>query len=123
MIKYSLVVNPYSANNLPADSIILINRFSVSNICLLVKKDDWYNSWHREGWRPVEVYLVSNESDFIVGDLVWCKLLGISNYSLGPPKWIFKKVIIGPGDLPKMSAKRISALLKMGETLSLKQLC
>lgn len=122
MIKYSLAVNPYSVNNLAADSAILINRFLVSNICLLVKKEDWENSWYREGWRPVEVYGVSNESDFITGDLVWCKALGISNYAPGPPKWIFKKVVMRPGDLPKMSADRISALLGMGESLSLEQL-
>ncbi len=122
MTKYSLGVNPYSLGFQPADSQILINRFLISNQCIEVTRKEWEETWYRDGWRPVEIYGLSSETDFEVGDLVWSRALGISNYREGEPRWVFKKVIMRPSDFPKMTAERITKLLALGETLELNQL-
>jgi hypothetical protein len=122
MISYSLVLMPYSANDLADDQLITINRYLISNVCLTVTKREWLETWHREGWRPVDVYAVSNEKIFSEGDLIWSKIFGISNYSKGMPIYSLKKVVLRPTDLKKFSASKLSSLLDMGDTLSLAEL-
>jgi hypothetical protein len=122
MISYSIALLPYSANELADDQLITISRYLIANACITVTKLEWLDIWHKEGWRPVDVYVVSNEKIFSEGDLVWTKAFGILNYSKGMPIHSIKKVILQPTSLKKISANRLSSLLDMGDTLSVAEL-
>lgn len=122
MIAYSIALLPYSANELADDQLITISRYLIANVYVTVTKREWFATWHREGWRPVEVYVVSNEKIFSEGDLVWNKAFGILNYNKGMPIHSIKKVVLQPTNLKKISANRLSSLLDMGDTLSVAEL-
>jgi hypothetical protein len=122
MIKYSVVVTPYSAANFNPNERITINRYLISNVCLSVTKQEWETRWYLEGWRPVEAYGASNEQDFTIGDLIWCKLFGVVNFTTSMPKKLVRKIIFKPSDFGKLTAARLTELLELGESISLAEL-
>lgn len=122
VIQYSIIVSPYSANLLKPDQLIIINKCLISNACLEVKKGDWENSWNSDGWRPVEMYAISTETDFEAGDLVWSRAFGVLNYTAGTPKRLVRKVVMRPFEFGKINAQKLTQLLELGESLSLADL-
>lgn len=110
MIKYSLVLSPYKAEDLSSEDLIIINRFLLSNECKLVTKSEWEAKWHHLGWRPVSVYGASNEIPSS-GDQVWSKAMAISNYRVGEPIHIFKRIVKQPAELTSLTIDKLNELI------------
>lgn len=110
MIKYSLVLSPYKAEDLSSEDLIIINRFLLSNECKLVTKSEWEAKWNHLGWRPVSVYGASNEIPS-AGDQVWSKAMAISNYRVGEPIHIFKRIVNQPAELTSLTIDKLNELI------------
>jgi hypothetical protein len=110
MIRYSLVLSPYNAEELSDNESITINRFLLSNECKQVTKAEWKASWYHLGWRPVAVYAASSEIPE-PGDQVWSKAMAISNYHKGEPIHLFKKIVTQPSELTNLSIERLNKLI------------
>jgi hypothetical protein len=112
MIKYKLVLSPYNAYRLEDWQPIIINQFLLSTECRLVTKKDWANLWHPVGWRPVDVYVASNETPK-PGDQVWSRALAISTYEKDQPIHIFKKIVLQPDQLSHISITKLNEFLRL----------
>ena len=110
MKKYYVVLSPYSAYYVKDWQPIIINQFLISNVCKLVTKKEWLETWQHAGWRPVQAYGASNETPK-QGDQVWSKALALSNYNAGEPIHLFKKIVLQPEDLSHISINQLNLLL------------